>query len=314
MIVPRQLPPAIGGFVGRRGELEELSALLAGKDGRHPAVVISAVAGGPGVGKTALAVQWAHSVAASFPDAALYVDLRGNRQGGPVTADEALDEAWILYSRGLAYRDRHHHDEGLSLLDGALRLSRAAGYQWGELAALHKMADTYTRQERWHHAERALTESLAIADATKEGWGRGYLLYTLADVYRHTHRLPQALDCLHQALNIFRDTHPDRRGEGAALGGLGGVYLLLGRCDEAIEYHRQALAASRRAGHRYGEMFALHNLGESQFQAGYTEDAYRTFCTALAMFGELGGARAEHIRHRVRTIEAEQGQDQDQDA
>jgi hypothetical protein len=40
-------------------------------------MVISAVGGTAGVGKTALAIEWAHQVAGEFPDGQLYVNLRG---------------------------------------------------------------------------------------------------------------------------------------------------------------------------------------------------------------------------------------------
>ena len=88
--------------------------------------------------------------------------------------------------------------------------------------------------------------------------------------------------------------------------GLGGVYLQLGRYDEAIEYHTQALSATRQAGHGYGEMLALHSLAESQYLAGRTQDAHRTFRDALAIFDDLDDPRAEQIRERLRVIETTQ--------
>ena len=73
--VPAQLPPAVRGFTGRSGALAKLDALAAGV--RPTATVICTVAGTAGVGKTALAVHWAHQVADRFPDGQLYVNLRG---------------------------------------------------------------------------------------------------------------------------------------------------------------------------------------------------------------------------------------------
>jgi tetratricopeptide (TPR) repeat protein/transcriptional regulator with XRE-family HTH domain len=74
---PAQLPLNIAGFTGRREEIEALHRLAATVGEGATAVVISAVSGTAGVGKTALAVHWAHAVADRFPDGQLYVNLRG---------------------------------------------------------------------------------------------------------------------------------------------------------------------------------------------------------------------------------------------
>jgi tetratricopeptide (TPR) repeat protein/transcriptional regulator with XRE-family HTH domain len=77
-LVPRQLPAPARHFAGRSRELAVLTGLLerAGQDAR-PTVVISAISGMAGVGKTALAVQFARQIAGAFPDGQLYVNLRG---------------------------------------------------------------------------------------------------------------------------------------------------------------------------------------------------------------------------------------------
>src|SRR5262249_50973713 len=79
--VPAQLPPAVPAFIGRDAELASLDALLpatvqATATGTAT-VVIAALSGTAGVGKTALAVHWAHRAAEQFPDGQLYVNLRG---------------------------------------------------------------------------------------------------------------------------------------------------------------------------------------------------------------------------------------------
>jgi tetratricopeptide (TPR) repeat protein len=86
--VPRQLPLDVPGFIGRERELTELDVVLAqgGPDGP----VLCAVAGTAGVGKTALAIRWAHRVADRFPDGQLYLDLRGYDPGPPVPPADAL--------------------------------------------------------------------------------------------------------------------------------------------------------------------------------------------------------------------------------
>ena len=89
--VPRELPMGVRDFTGRSDELRTLTKLLdefgAGVPGT---LLISAIGGTAGVGKTALAVHWAHQVAGRFPDGQLYVNLRGYDPGKPMSAAEAL--------------------------------------------------------------------------------------------------------------------------------------------------------------------------------------------------------------------------------
>src|SRR6516165_7673299 len=105
-VVPRQLPAGAGFFAGREAELKELDALLgqagaeAGANEPGGAVVISAVAGMAGVGKTALAVHWAHKVAGRFPDGQLYVNLRGYEADGAAVAPEEA-AGWFLATLGV---------------------------------------------------------------------------------------------------------------------------------------------------------------------------------------------------------------------
>jgi tetratricopeptide (TPR) repeat protein/transcriptional regulator with XRE-family HTH domain len=89
--VPRQLPPATAYFTGRAGELAALTRMLEEAAGAPGTVVISAIGGTAGVGKTALAVYWAHQVADRFPDGQLYLNLRGfDPTGTPAAPDAAV--------------------------------------------------------------------------------------------------------------------------------------------------------------------------------------------------------------------------------
>ncbi|GLI03338.1 SARP family transcriptional regulator [Phytohabitans aurantiacus] len=89
---PRQLPAATSHFAGRSSSLARLDALLPSEVDAHPAtVVIAAIAGTAGVGKTALAVRWAHRVAHRFRDGHLYVNLRGfDPSNSPMRPAEAI--------------------------------------------------------------------------------------------------------------------------------------------------------------------------------------------------------------------------------
>ncbi len=98
--VPHQLPAETPHFVGRVEELDQLSTLLDTATTDGGTVMISAVLGTAGVGKTALALRWAHQVRGKFLDGQLYVNLRGYDPDQPMSATDAL--ARFLRALGVA--------------------------------------------------------------------------------------------------------------------------------------------------------------------------------------------------------------------
>ncbi|MGH8260260.1 MAG: NB-ARC domain-containing protein, partial [Steroidobacteraceae bacterium] len=103
--MPRLLPPGISHFTGRAEDLSYLDSLLAEGQagGARRAAVISAIDGTAGVGKTALAISWAHRVRDRFPDGDLYVNLHGYDFAAPVSAHEVMD--YFLRALGTAPGD-----------------------------------------------------------------------------------------------------------------------------------------------------------------------------------------------------------------
>ncbi|MGH3401808.1 MAG: BTAD domain-containing putative transcriptional regulator [Streptosporangiaceae bacterium] len=92
-VAPRQLPPLGTTLAGRADELTVLDALRRRPPSGPGSVMISVISGTAGVGKTALAVYWAHQVADTFPSGQLYANLRGFGPGrDPVPPGEVLRE------------------------------------------------------------------------------------------------------------------------------------------------------------------------------------------------------------------------------
>ncbi|MEV7930810.1 BTAD domain-containing putative transcriptional regulator [Kitasatospora sp. NPDC088779] len=121
---PEQLPSGLSVFVGRAPELLVLDRVLTtGEPGARPtATPCAVITGAAGVGKSVLALHWAHLTRERFPDGRLFADLRGWSAAGPrsphgvlaaflralgVPAESIpaqLDEASALYRSLLAER------------------------------------------------------------------------------------------------------------------------------------------------------------------------------------------------------------------
>jgi tetratricopeptide (TPR) repeat protein/transcriptional regulator with XRE-family HTH domain len=101
--IPAQLPPDVSAFTGRAAELAWLDRVFAGIAAEPTALVISAVSGTPGVGKTALAIHWSQRSRFRFPDGQLYLNLRGYDPDSPMNPHDALGR--LLGAFGLSARD-----------------------------------------------------------------------------------------------------------------------------------------------------------------------------------------------------------------
>ncbi|MCE7006234.1 NB-ARC domain-containing protein [Kibdelosporangium philippinense] len=96
---PYSLPHDVNDFFGRESLVRELDRVTTASDG-VPTPTIVVLSGDPGVGKTALAVRWAHLAADRYPGGRLYRDLNGFGEGHPVHESEVVDE--FLATLGLS--------------------------------------------------------------------------------------------------------------------------------------------------------------------------------------------------------------------
>jgi len=126
------LPPDAAAFTGRGEELSQITAVVIGAVADSGVVVVGAIDGMPGVGKTALAVHAAHMLRDRFPDRQLFINLHGHTPGQePVRPEDALaglltisgvDPRALpddLDSRAQMWRDRMAGQRALLVLDNA---------------------------------------------------------------------------------------------------------------------------------------------------------------------------------------------------
>ena len=90
-VTPRQLPGGIRGFVNRRAELERLDDFAENLQREPFGAAVAVITGTAGVGKTSLALHWAHSARERFAAGELFVNLRGYDPGLPATPEQVLD-------------------------------------------------------------------------------------------------------------------------------------------------------------------------------------------------------------------------------
>ena len=115
--VPAQLPADVGAFTGRVTQLRRLDGLLPGYGEGTERSVVVVLSGTAGVGKTALAVHWAHRVRAQFPDGQLHANLHGFDPGRSAASPADVAQAF-LDALGVP---PHHVPTGQQALTGLYR-------------------------------------------------------------------------------------------------------------------------------------------------------------------------------------------------
>jgi len=177
--VPAQLPADVRAFTGRTGELAALDRLLAPPEGDDPPLTVALLSGTAGVGKSALAVRWAHHVREAFPDGQLYVNLRGYDAEQPVAVADAL--AGFLTALGMRgpeippgvderagrYRSELAGRRMLVLLDNASSVEQIRPLLpgTGSCLVLITSRDSLPGMVAVHGAERVNLDLLPLADA-----------------------------------------------------------------------------------------------------------------------------------------------------
>jgi tetratricopeptide (TPR) repeat protein len=236
---PRELPAPPPHFIGRTAELAALTSLL---DEAPGTLLISAIAGMAGVGKTALALHWAHELAHRFPDGQLYVNLHGfDPSGVPAPPSEAIRGFLELYqqlddkvgqalvNQNLSVVTEHqgHYRTALGHAEQALQLFQATGHQAGLGPALNSVGWCHIQLGDFQQARTFCREAIAANHeagnlnneaAAWDSLGEAEALTHLGDNCQAVGDLTEAREAWQQALGILDDLrHPNADGVRARL-------------------------------------------------------------------------------------------------
>lgn len=121
--VPRQLPASAAHYTGRLADIAKLNTLLVepGRSGPGETTMF-VIVGAAGVGKTALAVHWAHAVRSQFTDGDIYIDLHGYDPVAPTPLEQILER--VLRALGVTTRNMPGDLEGQTALYRSLLADR----------------------------------------------------------------------------------------------------------------------------------------------------------------------------------------------
>ncbi|MEV4058119.1 tetratricopeptide repeat protein [Amycolatopsis sp. NPDC049688] len=121
--VPRHLPASTAHYTGRLADIAKLDSLLAEPGASGPGeTTIFLIVGAAGMGKTALAVHWAHAVRSQFTDGDIYIDLHGYDPVVPTPLEQILER--VLRALGVTTRNMPADLEGQTALYRSLLADR----------------------------------------------------------------------------------------------------------------------------------------------------------------------------------------------
>jgi tetratricopeptide (TPR) repeat protein len=253
------------------------------------------ITGTAGVGKTALAVQWAQQRRDWFPDGQLYVNLRGYDSGPALTPGQALDgscapSVWPSSAFHPKWTSRQRCTGPCWTAGGCL-------WCWTTPVRSPKSVplafDNYQEALEWCETERANLVA-ATRQAARHGfhtiaWKLPIAIWGFFFLRRHW---PDWMISHGVGPVAARHVH-DQIGEIHILVALGLGFRVNRRYREAIHHLTDALEIARKSGDRWGEGLTWHDIGTVYSATGRFADAVEHHRQSVAICHEVGNRYGE---------------------
>ncbi|MEU9730685.1 BTAD domain-containing putative transcriptional regulator [Streptomyces sp. NPDC048002] len=244
-------------------------------------------------GRALTALAFVHHISGSRFDVALQEAQHALELA--TSADDPLTGCWAANISGVVALYQNRHDEGEAYFTSAIENFRALGDRPGEASALCNLSRIHLATSRTAGAETLARQGTAMYDdmghALKGANGR----YALGLALTQSGRLSEAAQCLHQALQVFRDSR-QRLWEGMTLFRLAEVDLAARRPAQAAANAELALTELRGIGGEWRRGNVLTVLGHALDGIGQLDRAQVCWREALDIFETLGAAEAAGIR------------------
>ncbi len=209
----------------------------------------------------------------------------------------------FLSNTGHLYYSEGNPDESLKYFTQALPALKETGEREDVadilLGILLKMEGIYNQKKELEPAVECLQQALALFRETGRNIGAGRCLNNLGLTFVAQKDYDQALTHFREALNIFRELG-SREDEAEQLGNLGSVFRDTSENDLALKHYRESLAIFKEIGHELGVANELGNIGYILYVKGEFNSALNYFRQAEKLYRKLGVAsRAEMTRKNI---------------
>jgi DNA-binding SARP family transcriptional activator len=212
-----------------------------------------------------------------------------------LAADDPITRSYAPNLRGIVALYGRRTEEGTRYLEQALATFRADGNRHGEAATLSNLARAQTEASDIRGALASTELAVRIYRELGAGFRLGNGLYAMGTALTTAGQLGEAVDCLNESLDIFREAR-QQLWESMALFRLAKAHLAAGRWRQAAAFAEQALPLLRETGGEWRVANDLTLLGQALVGMGQPIRAHACWHDALGIFTALGAPEADEVR------------------